>query len=214
LPNSKLVRNLSGVLLLLAATSFISGCALFTPKNFSQFKEGEWQGKVLIHDKKEQRSGVVNLKVKAVDGEQLRLDVTSPIGTHLASILLSGDRLEYLNVADKTVYQSKASKDSLRDILKIPLEPQTLYSVLFDKAMANKNWSCSSDKNGLIAECKDSKSGMDVVWVSREGAKRTIEIQHSSASIQMNLYDFNSKVSDPSKAFQLKVPSSFKVKKI
>lgn len=191
----------------------LSACVTLAPKKFSQYKEGEWAGKVLVKNKREAKSGIVNINIRAIDGEQLRIDVTSTMGTHLASILLVGDQIEYLNIVDRSVYKGAASRESLKDILPIPLEPQALYNILFDRGFENKNWSCTSDKKGFVLSCKDLKSGLTIVWVSREGDKRTIGFETVSASVQMSLYEFKPKVSNPEKVFQLKAPSSFKIKK-
>ncbi|MCB0351394.1 MAG: hypothetical protein KDD38_09440 [Bdellovibrionales bacterium] len=192
----------------------MSGCALFQPKKFSEYKEGTWQGKVLIHDIKKAKRGIVNLKVQAIDGQKLRMDVTSPVGSHIASVLLDGNELQYLNVSSKTLTTTKSNREALRELLKVPIEPQALYNVFFDHPMEDKNWSCETEPNGFLKSCKDLKSGVKIEWVSREGAKRTIDIQHPTASIQMNLYSFESKIDDLNKAFTLKVPSSFKVRKL
>lgn len=191
-----------------------SGCALFAPKNFSKYSEGEWQGKVLIKDKKEKRSGLVNLKVRAVDNQSLRMDVTSPVGTHVASVLMNAENVQYLNVSEKTVYKSKANRDSLRGIFKIPIEPKFLYNVFFDRPIEAKTWSCVSDTRGLLQECKDRQSGLSIRWISREGAKRTIAIEHVAASLQINLYNFEKEIKDPATAFVLPAPSSFRVKNL
>ncbi len=190
------------------------GCATTAPQNFSEYNEGEWDGKVLVHDKKESKSAIVNVKVKAVNGERLRIDVTSTMGTHLASLLVVGDNLEYLDMNEKSVLRAKANRVSLRDLLRVPIEPQALYSVFFDKMPAGKNWVCIADAQKLVKSCHDSKTGLKIDWISRDGRKRTIGFEHTQASVQMSLFDFESKVKDPEKAFTLKVPSSFKVKKM
>lgn len=193
--------------------AFLSGCATRAPKNFSKYKEGEWDGKVLIKNKREAKSSIVNVKIKAVDVERLRIDVTSTMGTHLVSMLLLGDRLEYLNVVERYVFRGQASADSLKEIFPIPLRPEAFYNILFDRSFEDKNWSCTSDARGLIQSCRELKTGLNITWSSRDGSKRTIGFDHAAASIQMNLFDFEPHVSNLDKVFQLKAPASFKIKK-
>jgi hypothetical protein len=201
------------VFLLFSAVIF-SGCALFAPKNFSKYSQGEWQGKVLIKDKREKRSGLLNVKVRAIDKQDLRMDVTSPVGTHIASVIMSAENMQYLNVAEKTVYKSKANRESLRGILKIPIDPKYLYNIFFDRPIETKTWSCVSDSRGLLQDCKDRQTGLNIRWISREGAKRTIAIEHADASVQINLYDFDKEIKDPASAFVMKAPSSFRTKNL
>lgn len=157
------------------------------------------------------RKGVVNVKFAAIDGDKLRLDVTSAIGSHVASMLVTQDKLQYLVVANKQMVESKPNKDAMAQILKIPMEPTVLYNVLFDRPIENKNWSCTNDEQNYLKQCKELRSKLTVDWKSREGHKRIIDIQHSSGSVQLNLTDFNSSVSNPDQAFSLSAPASFKV---
>lgn len=195
-------------------TFVVCGCGHFSKKDFSKFKEGQWEGKALIRDKQNAKSGIVNLKIKAVTGEKLRMDFTSPIGTHIASVLMLGDEVQYLNVTDKALYKSKASVTSFKNILLVPIDPQAFYSVLFDRPVEDKNWLCTKDSNGMVASCTDNKSGLIIEWKSREGDKRTIGIQHKLASVQINLYNFEDTIESPDKAFNLAAPANFKTKKM
>jgi hypothetical protein len=188
----------------------IAGCSHFSTKKYSQYSEGTWQGKALIRDKVRSKSAIANLKIKAVDGQKVRIDLVSPVGAHLGSLLLVGDRFEYLNVQDKTYQSGQATRDSLASLLYIPLHPSAFYNLLFEKPMADKNWSCTSNEKGFLVSCKDLKAKLDIEWKGREGEKRTIGIDHAKGSVQLNLYDFEAGVSDPDKAFQLTVPESFR----
>ncbi len=186
------------------------GCAT-APKNFSEYKEGSWQGKVLVHDKKEGHSAILNLNVRAVDGSLLRLDITSPTGTHLGSLLIKNSEVLYMNVGERTVTKSKLDHAALQSVMRVPLEASLLFNILFDRAPFQKNWECKADQSEMLKTCTDSKAGILVNWVRRERDQRTIEIDHSAANLQMSLYGFNPKIADPEKAFELKVPSAFRV---
>lgn len=199
---------------LFASAVTFFGCATFAPQDFSKYKEGEWQAKALVRDKKQSRSGIINLKIKALDGRKLRIDATSPVGTHLASVLLQDGELEYLSVQDKTLYKMRADRESLRRLLKVPLDPPVLYNILFDRGIADKNWSCSEDQKGRPQSCVELRTKLRVEWAQREGVKRVIDVEHPDATLQMNLYGFKKQVVDPQNAFQLKVPPSFKAKKM
>ncbi len=189
---------------------FLSSCAV-TPKKFSEYTQGEWTGKALVRNKETDKRGIVNLKIKAIDGDKLRLDITSTIGTHIASLLLDGQSLQYFIVAEKKYVASKADKSALKDILMVPIEPQYLYNVLFDKPFLEKTWNCTSDEKGFMSTCQEKKSGIKIQWVLREGARRTVNIEHATASVQFNLFGFISDISNPDKAFVLNAPPAFRV---
>ncbi|MEQ1664352.1 MAG: hypothetical protein ABL927_03135, partial [Bdellovibrionales bacterium] len=197
---------------LILALVFTTQCAYFSPQKFSEYKEGEWQSKALVRDKKEQRSVIINLKIRALDNDKLRMDITSPVGTYMATVLLDGSSLQYLNMSEKTLYKTKATRESLRDIIKVPIEPQAFFNILFDRAFDNKNWSCVSDGSGYLSLCKEMRTNLKIEWSHREGKKRTVEIDHAAGSVQMNLYDFNNIIRASENAFTIKVPKSFKIK--
>jgi hypothetical protein len=207
-------NNIFFIAALAIAASSLSGCAMFAPKDYSKLKEGEWQGKALVRDKVQAKTGIINLKIKAIDNEKLRMDVTSPVGTHLASLMIIGGDVQVLNISEKTLYKTKSSREALTKLMHLPLEPSILYNILFDHPVANKSWSCGVDSSGFVKNCKELKSGITIEWTRREGIKRGIEIRHSSATVQMNLDGFEAKISEPEKAFQLKAPPSFQVKNL
>jgi hypothetical protein len=169
---------------------------------------------VLVRDKKEEHNAIVNMTVKAVDNENLRLDITSPTGTHLGSLLIVGPDLQYLNVSERTLLKAKSDRSALQSILRVPLEATILYNIFFDRAPSDPRWSCSKDAGGFLKTCKDQKTNLTINWVHRERDQRTIEIDHTYANLQMSIFSFEPRVAEKEKAFVLKVPSSFKIKKL
>jgi hypothetical protein len=207
-PNIFLI-SLAATLTLLA-----SSCATTSAKKFSEMKEGEWHAKVLVHDKKAGHSGIVNVDIKAINGERLRLDVTSTMGSFIASMAMNQTQLDYVNASEKTLYHSKPTPRAVQAILQVPLEPNLFFNILFDQLPTGKNWDCTTDANSMPKMCKDTKTNLTISWTRRAGESRTVEIDHPLAQLQMNLFDFVGHIGDAAKAFDLKVPSSFKVKKL
>ena len=167
-----------------------------------------------MRDKREEHNAIVNMSVRAVDPGQLRLDITSPTGTHLGSLLLDGPRLQYMNVGERTVLQGKSDRSALQSVLRVPLEAHLLFNIFFDRAPTDTRWSCTNDNNGFLKTCKNEKDRLTINWVHRDRDQRTIEIDCTYANLQMSLSGFEPRVTDKEKAFVLKVPSSFKIKKL
>ncbi len=164
-----------------------------------------------MRDKKEAKSGIVNIQVKAIFDQKLRMDILSPIQTHIASVALKGDELSYLIVAEKRGYRGMSSPAAMMPVLRIPLDPKLLYNVFFDKPIADKNWSCTEDEKGMPKECKQLRGGMKITWTSREGVKRILEIDHPKAFLQINIHSFDGSVKADDPKFDLKIPDSFKL---
>lgn len=196
----------------------LCGCAT-TPRNFSQIDQGMWQAKVLVRDKQADHSGIVNVAIKAmnapaVSARKLRLDITSAMGTYLGSVAINGRHMDYLSVDNRTLYHTVASARAMRVILKVPVEPNLLFDILFDHAPTAGGWQCAKDKYGYPQTCANKRSQLKVTWLSRNGDSRTIEIDHPTAQVQMNLFNFKNQIAGAKSAFTLKAPHSFKVKNL
>jgi hypothetical protein len=199
---------------LLAITLLASfGCAS-APPVFSNLNQGRFKAKVLVRSSKEGKAQIVNADVRAINNEKMRIDVTSPVLTHLASLTLKGQELTFIVIPDKVGYRGQTGRNALAPILKVPIDPILLYNVFFDQPVQNKNWTCTDDAKGLLAECKELRGSLKIKWVSRDREKRTIEITHATATMQINIYDYEKDADLSDAKFDLKVPDSFKVIKI
>lgn len=191
----------------------VSGCST-APKDFSSVTQGRFKAKVLIRSVKEGKAQVVNAEVRAVNNEKMRVDVTSPVLTHLASLTLKGQELTFIVVPEKIGYRGQSSRSALQPVLRIPLDPALLYNVFFDQPVAQKNWTCVNDEKGKLAECKEVRGSLKINWVSRDREKRTVEISHPSAKLQISIYEFHSNPDLTDEKLNLKIPDSFKVIRI
>lgn len=191
----------------------LSGCA-FSPKKFSEEKEGYWQAKVLVKEKASARSYIVNVDFNAMAGKALRMDVTAAMGEHVASLAINQDELEYLLVRQKKFYTGKSGAGSLKPILSAPLDPRILENILFDQPIADKDWSCTKDKDNYLTECRQARTELLVKWGERKGRRRTVFVEHPTAQLQLNFYSFQPKVEARNDLFELKPPPGFEVVKL
>lgn len=152
--------------------------------------------------------------MKANEVGHLRIDVTSTLGSHLASFLVIGDKLEYLVVAEKTKYTTKASAVVYNQALKMPVDLKTLQAILFEKFDDNKSWLCKRDQKNFLKECKDKETRTDIIWVFRKGEQRTIDIENNRVGLQINLFDYSENITNSDKAFELNVPANIRQRRI
>lgn len=197
----------------------IGMAALFTacqtsPKRYSEEQEGHWQAKVLVKDKKEARSFIVNLDVNAKADKQLRMDVTAAMGDHVASLVKNERDVKYILVKSKKYYQGRSSSTVLKPILSIPLDLSVMENILFDRPIEQKNWTCTLDEKKFLAECKNLSSDLGIKWAERKGRRKTVFVEHALATLQMNFYDYQPKVENRADLFDLKAPNGFEKIKI
>ncbi|MCB0340894.1 MAG: hypothetical protein H6626_10585 [Pseudobdellovibrionaceae bacterium] len=195
-------------------TALVVSACQTTPKNYESVEQGTWQTKVLVQDKVKKKSFIVNVEFKAQAHRGLRMDVFSPLGTHEASLVLNGDKVDYILVDQRQAFSGLATDQSLKPVISVPVHPKVLESVLFDHPIEKSGWTCDRDPEGFLNECRNGESNLVVRWRDRMAHRKNIFIDHPAAEVQIRVLEFDSKIENPKKAFSLSVPSSFKRHKI
>lgn len=188
--------------------TLVGGCQT-VPVRYDQVEVGTWEAKALIKDKKGNQSYVVNLDIAARLNEKLRLDVTSPIGIHLASLVMRGAEVEYILVRKKKYFAGQAKPQVLSPIISVPLDPRVLHNVIFDRPIVDKNWVCTQGDEGMLSECQNLTSGLVLSFSDRVGQRKTVKIEHADANVTINFTDYEKSIGDEARLFDLQVPASF-----
>jgi hypothetical protein len=196
------VRFAFGVL---AAIFGLVGCQ--GPLKYSKEKQGQWQAKALVRNKKESQSAIVNLDVNAVQKEKLRVDVTAALGHPVASLVLDGDKLTYVLIESKQYYQGQPTAAAIKPILGVALNPSLLFNVFFDLPIEDKSWSCTEDKKGFLTECRTDAADIAIRWGERHGRRKLVTIENPTGLVQINVSSFQPKVGAN---FELTPPKSFR----
>jgi hypothetical protein len=179
------------------------------PMKTTDVQEGQWRAKALIKDIEQSRSYIVNLNFNVKRSEQARMDVTTTLGTGVASLLLSNQEVRYILVDAKKFYVGVPNPSVMRPILSIPFDPRWIHNILFDLPIGGQGWACSQDKSALLESCQDTVNGVKITWSNRQGYKKTILIEHSKASVQMNVQSFKAKVEERGNLFTLEAPEGY-----
>lgn len=180
----------------------------------TKVQEGTWNSKVLVRDKTTNKSFILNVDTKAQWQKNLRLDVVSPVTGHVASLYANDKQVQYLLVPQKKFYEGRASEQILKPVLSVPLNPNWLYNIVFDRPFTEKDWTCTQDSQGRVEQCQNLVKKMTVTWKDRMGERKTVLLDHSLGSLQMNFVTFDARVSDAGKAFQLDAPKNFERLKV
>lgn len=191
-----------------AILGLLSACAS-KPVQLTDLREGNWKGKALISDKDANRSYIVYLNFNAVRDERARMDVSSSLGTGVASLVTDPTEVRYLLLDTKRFYYGAPQADVMRPILALPFNPKWIHNVLFEEPIAEKGWTCERDSAGLLAACRDSVSNTKVTWSARQGPTKSIGIDHPKASVQINVQSFKAKVEDRKNLFVLEAPAGY-----
>lgn len=188
---------------------FFTGCQV-APTKYDEHNEGQWEAKVRIKDHKKDKSYVVRMNAYAVKDQSLRIEISGPFGSPLATLVMNEDKVQYLLPEQRKYFEGASSPKVLRPILSVPVDPRLFYSVLFDVAPEDQGWSCKNTRDGFLEKCKNAKQGLDVKWENRRGRKKNVSIKHKLATLQLDVTDFKPSLNPELDLFSLRAPKKFK----
>lgn len=192
------------------ALFLVSGCQT-APTRFEGANEGFWKSKVLIRDKKQDKSFILNVNVNAKLGEHLRMDATTPLGSHVASFVMNKGQVRYFLVNQKKFFVGKSTPRSLEPIILAPLDPNLIYNLLFDLPVGGSGWNCKKDSKDFLESCKKDSENLELTWEDRVMDRKMVRIDHPRAQIQINFIEYVGKVQNKKDLFALEVPKGFDV---
>src|SRR4051812_36588867 len=123
--------------IIFCSAALLSACASI-PQKYAGVQEGQWKAKALIKDA--EHSYIVNLNLNVKKGEATRMDVTTTLGTGVASLVADNKDVRYTLYESKRFYFGSPQPGVMRPILAIPFDPRWLQNILFDTAIPEKSW--------------------------------------------------------------------------
>ncbi len=187
-----------------------TSCVTLPPVHFEDFDRGGWDGKVLIRDLKSGKSHVLNLEILSKRPHRLRVDVTSTLGVHVASLAMQGEVMTCLIVQERKYYQGRPEAKIMKELVRLELDPRVLVDVLFDlPPQKSEGWRCERDSDEYLTRCLNSKSRLEIKWQKRDGRERVLSFSSPESEVQLHLQNFQSKVEVIEEKFALKVPAAF-----
>lgn len=190
-------------------TLVLTSCVT-SPIKYSDKKIGFWSGKVFIKDKIRRKSGYVQVSVNAKWKDKLRLDVTSSVGGHLSSALIKDNSFEILDMKKRKFFSGRLSESSLKRLVSLPINPEILFNVLFDRPITSQGWKCEFGVSGYIKSCEKQSENLKIHWKNRKVKRKLIIISHPKSIVKINFTDFSHQLEERLNLFTLKVPKSFK----
>lgn len=168
--------------------------------------QGQWRGKALVKDPR--KNGTLDLDLIAKEPSALRIEAASSFGIPVASVAMSGGRIEILLPQEKRFITSPADRGSLSRLIPVHISPESLIALLFDRPLdRDKEWKC--DRAGAQFTCKTSEG----VYAQREldeGSARKFHLWSQSADVKLSITEAKAKVQATSGLFQLEPPTGYK----
>jgi hypothetical protein len=138
------------------------------------------------------------------------MEVTTPLGFHVASFALSGESVAYAITRQKRYAKGPVSPDAMKDLIHISLDPNIIINLLFDRPLPRAQWDCKVDVNQLPETCVSREGDLKITWSERHPDKRLVQIEAPKADVTMSLNENQSKVRISDAVFELPMPAGFK----
>ena len=184
-----------------------SGSRNPTPPVAETLESGRWRAKALVKDKDQNRSYLVNLDFNSVRSERARLDVTTTLGTGLASIVLLDRDAKIALITQKRFFEGPAKPEAMKPILAMPFDPRWIRNVFVGDSIVGPGWACADNATGH--SCRDAGSLTEVTWTKQGGDRPIVIIDHPKATIQINVQSFSPSVDPRPNLFTLEAPESY-----
>lgn len=182
--------------------------------------DGTWEAKTLVVDKRKNKSNTLSVDFVARQPRQMRMEVTTTIGVHLASFVLNGDRVAYSLSRERRYVSGPAEAAMMRDLIAMAIDPKVILDILFDRMLNPSEWSCQVNENRLPQSCVNANlvaasSGLiRIDWSERSQHKRVVKIQAPSADVTLVIRETSSKVEITDNLFTLQAPAGFRTVKV
>lgn len=183
---------------------FVISCSTTTRQD--QATQGEWEARVLVRDKKQSKTFIVNVDFTAVRPGKMRMDITTPIGMHVASVAMNDSSMTYVVPQKKAYYLGKPTSQAFARTLNFALDPKLIMNVLFDQPVQQKGWNCKQDGE-KVTECR--QGGNKISWANRTSKEKTVVIDHSEFQVELKFHSFSVPRSVKDELFTIKQPDGF-----
>ncbi len=137
------------------------------------------------------------------------MDITNPAGFHISSLVMVGNQVEYVIPMQKKYFKGKVDENVLKKLVGFPMDLNLVYNIVFDFAIDNKDWVCSTNDQDQVESCEHASSGMKIVWDGHT-ANKLVKIEYKSSQLQLMFTKFDKNLRESPQLFSLKVPESFK----
>jgi hypothetical protein len=171
-----------------------------------QATQGEWEARVLVRDKKQAKTFIVNADFWAVKPSQMRMDITTPLGMHVASIALNDSKMTYIVPQKKSFYEGQPTSQAFAKTLNFALDPKLIMHVLFDQPVQAKGWTCKSEGSEL-SEC--AQNNFKITWSNRKAKEKTVVISHAQYQIELKFHNFKVPSTMKPEIFTINKPTGF-----
>ena len=182
----------------------LKGCATKTVQKENAVQS--FSSQAYYQDKKTGKNQQVTLEVIAKKNQKMRIDVKVILGLHIATAVMTNDKIQVAVHAEKKYFEGPANPRTLQRTLGIPLYPLIFHAMLYRQAFKGSGWSCEQ-KGGKVQSCIQKPSGMTIIWEDIEDAMM-VTANSKTFNLQWKIPPAEN-IEEKSSFFEIKVPDSY-----
>jgi len=152
---------------------------------------------------------ITDLELAARAAGDLRIDVVSSLGIHLATLAMTRDEAAYLLTREKRFFRTKTPSLAFEKVLGLEIDPQIFLIALFEAPSAKSDWVCVQNAAKELASCNNKKAGFTIEWLERDNARKKVRINVVRYEIVLDLRSFRPNVQLDPQLFRLSKPQDF-----
>lgn len=138
----------------------------------TEYQEATFSGKMKLTNLETDQSLILNLDLFAKKPALLRMEITTSVGFHVASLILEQDTF-HLIIPSKKIYRFGTSHTYVfADVIPLPIDPKWIIPIFFEEPLPS--WTCQWDEGGYLQACQFE--AFKVTWTKRKGYQKTLSI--------------------------------------
>ncbi len=158
-------------------------------------------------DKQKNKSHQMRVEVVALRNQKMRLDAKVTLGLHVASALMTRERVQVALHSEKKYYEGLPSTKAMERSIGLPLHPLLFHAMVYRQGLKGQGWNCAVHASKL-QKCEQARSGLEISWEDQDGATMVVA-ESRSFQLQWRIFRPES-VEERANYFELKVPESYK----
>lgn len=163
----------------------------------------------MLRDLSKQKTYYLDYTASAIDDTHLRMDLRGTLGIYGGSLIIKNNEVAIISALDKKVFIGKRSPELVEKLIKIPINPEDLFSIFFVKHLNANRWTCHGAKEQET--CTSVQGEMQLTRGIDKNSSWYCDLTSTQGKVSFKMNLIKTKVQDKNKQYQAKPPEGFKV---
>lgn len=164
----------------------------------------------MVKNQKSNESQVFDLDIISSHPMPARLEVSTSLGIHLASVVIKEELIQISIPKQKKFYEGVSSRRALQPLLKVNIEPKLISAAIYQESFPD--WNCRAD-NAELVSCQ-TPDGDEITWQKIDAYQRRVNIRGNGFEAQIHFKSYQKKSDLNATVFNLTPETDYKTYKL